>query len=120
MSLKDVLNRFALVSSLEQEEISKWIFVIVDCIKYFESRVNTKVLSDEQKSRLTHACAVYAYYKYSLMNFASNFSKFKAGDVEITNAENITDTAHVMWQNEKKEIADILDFDDFCFCRVSV
>ena len=80
---------------------------------------SNKKLSDEQTGRLTHACAVYAYYKYSLMNFASGVSRFKAGDVEITNAENITDTAHVMWQNEKKEIADIFDFDDFCFCRVS-
>lgn len=120
MSLKDVINRFALVSSLEQEEISKWIFVIVDCIKYFESRIKNKKLSDEQKGRLTHACAVYAYYKYSLMNFAYMGTKFKAGDVEITSALNVSDAAHAMWLNEKKEIADIFDFDDFCFCRVSV
>lgn len=118
MSLKDVLNRFALVSSLEQEEISKWIFVVVDCIKYFESRVNTDMLSESDKIRLSHACAVYAYYKYSLMNYASGVQRFKAGDVEVTSAENISDNAHKMWQCEKKEIADIFDFDDFSFCRV--
>lgn len=120
MSLKDVINRFALVSSLEQEEISKWIFVIVDCIKYFEGRIKNKTLTDTQLCRLTHACAVYAYYKYSLMNCASAGVRFKAGDVEITTAENLVDTAHAMWQCEKKEISDIFDFDDFCFCRVSV
>lgn len=118
MSLKDVLNRFALVSSLEQQEISKWIFVVVDCIKYFESRVNTDSLSELDKRRLSHACAVYAYYKYSLMNYASGVQRFKAGDVEITTAESMSDNAHKMWQNEKKEIADIFDFDDFHFCRV--
>ena len=54
------------------------------------------------------------------MNFAYMGTKFKAGDVEITSAGNISDAAHAMWLNEKKEIADIFDFDDFCFCRVSV
>lgn len=118
MSLKDVIDRFALVSGLEKEEISKWIFVLVDCIKYFESRLNNKTLADIEKRRLTHACAVYAYYKYSLMVYAKVSSKFKAGDVEITQSENVTENAHLMWQQEKKEISDIIDFDDFCFCRV--
>jgi len=118
LSLKDVLDRFALVSGLEQEEISKWIFVITDCIKYFESRLNINLLSDIQKSRLTHACAVYSYYKYTLMTFASKSAKFKAGDLEITQSENMLECAHSMWQQEKSEIVDIIDFDDFCFSRV--
>ncbi len=117
MSLKDVINRFALVSGLEQEEISKWIFVIVDCIKYFESRIKNN-LSGLEISRLTHACAVYAYYKYSLFSFANASTKFKAGDIEITSAESITEKAHIMWQQEKKEVADIIDFDEFLFLKV--
>ena len=119
MSLKDVLDRFALVSGLSPEEISKWIFVIIDCIKYFESALNNKTVSDADKRRLVHSCAVYAYYKYSLMMLASNCTKFKAGDIEITRSENLSDTAHEMWQLEKKEIADVIDFDDFCFCKVN-
>lgn len=119
MSVKDVVNRFALVSGLEQDKVSDWFFVIVDCIKYFESMLKGKKLSDVQKRRITHACAVYAYYKYSLINFASKNSRFKAGDVEISTSENLCDHAHNMWQQEKKEIADIVDFDDFCFMRVS-
>ncbi len=117
MSLKDVINRFALVSGLEQEEISKWIFVIVDCIKYFESRMKSN-LNGLELSRLTHACAVYAYYKYSLFSFANASTKFKAGDIEITSAESITEKAHIMWQQEKKEVADIIDFDEFLFLKV--
>ena len=119
MSIKEVIDRFALVSSLEQEEISKWIYVIVDCIKYFESKVNVDALPDYKYTRLVHACAVYAYYKYSLYNLVNSTSKFKAGDIEITQSESITDKAHIMWQQEKIEIADIIDFDDFCFKRVS-
>ena len=119
MSIKEVVDRFALVSGLEQEQISKWIFVIVDCIKYFESMVNADSFAEVQRNRLVHACAVYAYYKYSLFNFAHSSQKFKAGDVEITQSESIADKAHIMWQQEKEEIADIIDFDNFCFKRVS-
>lgn len=119
MSLKDVVNRFALVSGLEQNKVSEWFFVIIDCIKYFESKINGRKLTDTEKRRITHACAVYAYYKYSLFNFASKNSRFKAGDVEISTSENLIDHAHTLWQQEKKEIADIVDFDDFCFVRVS-
>lgn len=119
MSIKEVIDRFALVSGLEQEEISKWIFVIVDCIKYFESKTNVSALQDFERTRLVHACAVYAYYKYSLFKLISSTSKFKAGDVEITQSESIADRAHIMWQQEKVEIADIIDFDGFCFKRVS-
>lgn len=118
MSLKDVLDRFALVSGLEQETISKWLFVITDCIKFFESKLGGKTLDDIEERRVVHACAVYAYYKYSLMVFANSTSKFKAGDVEITNSESALDSAHKMWQAEKSEISDIIDFDDFSFVRV--
>ena len=85
-------------SKLEQEEISKWVYVIVDCIKYFESMVDVSSLDDVSSTRLSHACAVYAYYKYSLYELVSSESKFKAGDVEITQSENIADRAHIMWQ----------------------
>ncbi len=118
MSLKDVIDRFALVSGLEKEEISKWIYIVIDCIKYFEQTLGNKVISDSDMRRLSHACAVYAYYKYSLINYASTASKFKAGDIEVTESENLTDKVHAMWQQEKREISDIIDFDDFCFCRV--
>ncbi len=118
MSFKDVVDRFALVSGLEQEEISKWVFVILDCIDYFESMIKGKTLTESESKRLSHACAVYAFYKYSLYNFSDNSSKFKAGDIEITKAENLSDKAHAMWQEEKKEVSSIVDFDDFTFMRV--
>ncbi len=120
MSLKDVLDRFALVSGLEQEEISKWIFIIVDCIKYFESKLKNKDLDKAQSKRLAYACAVYAYYKYALANSANTAYSLKAGDVEITKASDMIESASLMWQNQKQEIADLVSFDDFCFTRVSV
>ena len=105
MSFKDVMDRFALVSGLEQEEISKWVFVILDCIKYFESKKGNRILTQNEEKRLCNACA-------------DNSSKFKAGDIEITKAENLSDKAHAMWQQTKEEISDIVDFDNFSFARV--
>lgn len=118
MSLKDVIDRFALVSGLELEEISKWIFLIIDCIKYFESRLKKSNLSDEQKKRLSYACAVYAYYKYTLAVSANLSYNFKAGDVQITHSSDMIENASKLWQQQKQEISDITDMDDFSFVRV--
>ncbi|MDO4748422.1 MAG: hypothetical protein Q4A12_04505 [Eubacteriales bacterium] len=118
MSLKDVIDRFALVSGLEQEEISKWFFLILDCIQYFESKTKNKSLSESDKKRLSYACAVYAYYKYSLTQSIATAYNFKAGDVEITQSSSMIESAVNLWQQQKQEISDIVDLDDFCFTRV--
>lgn len=118
MSLKDVIDRFALVSGLEQDEISKWIFLILDCIKYFESKLKQKTYSKSEKKRLSYACAVYAYYKYSLSLSAMAYD-FKAGDVQISASSDMIGAAANMWQHQKQEICDLVDFGDFCFSRVS-
>lgn len=120
MNLNDVINRFALVSKLTPEEISKWVFVIKDCIQYFESHIKTGELSCEENIRLSHACAVYAYYKYSLYQIPASAEKFKAGDVEFSTSSAPTPSAKAMWEHEKSEISDLVDFGDFCFCRVII
>lgn len=117
MSLKDVIDRFAMVSELEQEEISRWIFLILDCIKYFESICDIDALKESDKKRLSYACAVYAYYKYSLSKSESAHS-FKAGDIQITESATLIEKAASLWQVQKSEISDLIDFDLSCFVRV--
>lgn len=117
MSLKDVIDRFALVSGLSQKDISRWFFLLIDCIKYFESICDVDALKESDKKRLSYACAVYAYYKYSLSQSELAHS-FKAGDVQITESSSQIDTASKLWQIQKKEVTDIVDFDDTCFVRV--
>ena len=118
MSLKDVIDRFALVSELNQEEISRWIFLILDCIKYFESIVKIDALKESDKKRLSYACAVYAYYKYSLCKSEAVHS-FKAGDIQISESSSLIEKSASMWQLQKNEISDIVDFSDSsCFVRV--
>lgn len=118
MSLKDVIDRFALVSELSQEEISKWIFLILDCIKYFESICDIDALKEGDKNRLSYACAVYAYYKYSLCKSETAHS-FKAGDIQISESSSLIEKTASLWQLQKKEISDIVDFSESsCFVRV--
>lgn len=118
MSLKDVIDRFALVSELSQEEISRWIFLIIDCIKYFESIIKIDALKESDKKRLSYACAVYAYYKYSLCKSEAAHS-FKAGDVQISESSSLIEKTASMWQQQKSEISDIVDLSDSaCFLRV--
>ena len=118
MSLKDVIDRFALVSELSQEEISRWIFLILDCIKYFESICDIDALKESDKKRLSYACAVYAYYKYSLCKSESAHS-FKAGDIQINQSSSLIEQTASMWQLMKSEISDIVDFSDsYCLLRV--
>lgn len=118
MSLKDVINRIALVSGLEQGEISKWIPIIMDSIKYFESKLRNCTYSDVDMMRLNHACAVFAYYKISMYISESQISDFKAGDVEISKFNGDADRARRMWESEKSDIADLMDTGDICFKRV--
>lgn len=118
MNLKEVINRFSLVSGLSQGEISKWVYVIIDCINYFESKMSGKTYCQTDIARLTHACAVYAYYKYSVYSKSLSSESFKAGDVQITSSGDCIDNVRAMWECEAKEISDLVDFSDFCFMRV--
>lgn len=119
MSLKDVLDRFALVSGLEQEEVSKWVFIIIDCIKYFEKNLRKSDLSNDEEKRLSYACATFAYYKYSLCKSAHAHS-FKAGDVQIKESSDLIERARALWQLQKSEVEDLVSFDFSGFMRVSV
>lgn len=119
MSLKDVLNRFTLVSGFERDRVSHYLPIILDCIRIFQEKIQNNNFSEVDMLRLTHACAVFAYYKVSLCLGSESFTSFKAGDVEF-DVENVKQTALSVWESEKAQIADLLGNDDFSFMRVEV
>ncbi len=121
MSLSDVINRFSLVSGLDPKEISMYLPMIVDAIAVFEEKTKGRELSALETRRLTHACAVYAYYKVSLCRNTEELSSFKAGDVSIS-VEIVRANALSMWEKERDELSDIISFSDsdFSFLGVSV
>lgn len=106
-----VLKRFELVSGYDRGQVSRYALMILDCIDTFCARLpDNAEYDDTGERRLIHACAVYAYYRVSQCCEDERVTGFKAGDVQYTlSAER--SSAERMWQTEKCEIADLVDFD---------
>ena len=114
MSLNDVINRFLLVSGLDGREVSLYLPVILDAKTYFEEKTAGRILTDADRRRLTHACAVYAFYKISLCNNADFLTSFQAGDVSFS-LESLRDRAQALWEQERSEIGELVSFEDAGF-----
>ena len=118
MSLNEIIERFALVSGYERREISRYLPIIMECRDLFLERIEGE-LTQTQRRRVIHACAVYAYYRVSRLG-QDGVSSFKAGDVQIV-TEDGGASAEKLWEEEKALIADIVALDDgFSFRAVTV
>ena len=122
MSLHEIIERFTLVSGFRMEEVSRYLPLIGDCKALFDERLGGE-LSDSQRRRAAHACAVYAYYRVCMLLRDGGLESFKAGDVQM-NTVDIADkctAAQRMWDEEKQAVADIADFDGgFAFRSVRI
>lgn len=122
MNLNEIVERFTMVSGMKMSETSRYLPLIVDCKELFEERIGGGA-DARRLHRAAHACAVYAYYRVSLLLRDGGFDSFKAGDVQINSEKlsEICEAAERMWQEERRMIADIADFDDgFAFRSVRV
>lgn len=119
MSLSELLNRFSLVSGFDRENISVYLPVIIDAKVFFEEKTKDRQLSAADLRRLTHACAVYAYYKIALCRNSECLTSFKAGDLSFS-VENMREQAKLLWEQEKAQSGDILPFADTDFSFESV
>lgn len=119
MSLNELIERFTLVSGYEKKTVSRFLPVLIDCREFFEERIDRELTASERR-RVTHACAVYAYYRISRFGRDDGMSSFKAGDVQFT-TEKDNDRAEKLWEDEKIAVGDIIRFDDgFTFRAVRV
>ena len=119
MSLKELLDRFTLVSGLSMQETSRYLPIIEDCRAYFEERMRGE-LTESEKRRLTHACAVYAFYKISRIMQSEDFTSFKVGDVQF-DLLSVRQNAESLWHEERENIRDIIDLNGgVAFRRVRV
>ena len=119
MNLHEIIERFTLVSGFDRQEVSRYLTLIRDCVAVFEEKL-TREPSAGEKRRLSHACAVYAYYRISMMLRDGGLQSFKAGDVQFA-VDNDCAAATRMWEAERAMIADLVSFDDsFAFRSVDV
>ena len=120
MKLSDVIERFALISGLEGEELSRWHPLCVDAMTQVHSMATAEALSDAMSSRrLSNLAGVLAYYRYVLYT-RENVKDFGAGSVSITFGEDDLKAAEKMWETEKGLLSEFLLPSDFCFQRVRV
>lgn len=119
MSLKEIIERFALVSGLEMKEVSQYLTILTDCKAFFEARLIGEPDAADLH-RAEHACAVYALYKISMMCRIEGLSSFKVGDVQF-GLEVTEHAAEKLWAAERESISDIVDVDgDFSFRGVRI
>lgn len=119
MSLNELIKRFLLVSGLKSSDVSLYLPVLIDSKALFEEKAKTKALSPIDRRRLTHACAVYAFYKISLYQNADALTSFKAGDVSFT-TESLRKRAAAVWEAERACVDDLISFSDSDFSFIGV
>ena len=117
MRLKEIIERFTLVSGFEMKDVSRFLPIIIDCKAYFESRIPE--LDDGDLRRVEHACAVYAFYRISQMGRLDDLHSFRVGDVQM-NIEAIGEIKQ-LWDAERENISDIVDIgSSFAFRSVRI
>ncbi len=119
MSLKEIIERFALVSGLEMKDVSRFMPIIVDCKEFFEERI-ADGLSEADLRRAAQACAAYAFYRVTLLGRFDELVSFKVGDVQMS-SESAGTAAEKLWAAERESVGDILDIGgSFAFRSVRV
>lgn len=120
MSLKNVTDRFLMLSGMSEEDLPRWQPLCHDSLEYIESRLENKNVSKENVCRISSAAAALAYYSYCLTQSASSQPKrFKAGDVEIEqDYSQYVEASKALWIGEKEKISDLLKEESFCFRRI--
>ena len=122
MRLSDVINRFALISRLEPEAVSKWTVLCVDAVQYLRQRLRSDAeLTEENMMRLANAAASLAYYKYTLYEPSAAVRSFTAASLAVNMGEDEKQRAKALWKEEQQLLSDLLKTDDdFCFKGVRI
>lgn len=122
MRLNLILDRFALISGLEPEAVSRWTPLCIDAKAEIERRCKSNKKADEETEiRLSNCAAALAFYKYSLYAPEAQVENFTAGNLSVKLSAKEKDRARELWVSEEKGAEDILDTEqDFSFLGVVV
>lgn len=120
MSLKNVTDRFLMLSGLGENDLQRWQPLCHDSLEYIESRLADKNVSKENVCRISSAAAALAYYSYCLtQSTIAEPKRFKSGDIEIEqDYAQYIEAAKALWLSEKEKISDLLKEEGFCFRRI--
>lgn len=119
LDIQEILERFALISSLPMEEAVGYTALCSDAAGELVRRLRGTV-SEDNAPRLQTAAASLAYYRYAMYQ-AANAEDFTVGDITVSSGRNDrARLAREIWLEAEQEIADLLSDDGFVFRGVKV
>lgn len=120
MNLDEIVMRFALVANLTLEEATLWVPICSDAAEDIKIKLKKNVDLELNSRRLTSAAAALSFYRYTLYRASgTGMNGFTAGDIKIEDNSNTSiKTAVAVWKDAKKNIADLLEDEEFVFKQV--
>lgn len=118
MDIDEIMERFALMVGLSEEEAAKWKPFCQDALVRILAQCREEVDPAEQSEALCAAVSAFAYYRYTLCTGLEDDVDFTAGNVRIAKKQNRSDQAKALWEEERDQIAHLLRDESFYFGRV--
>jgi len=118
ISEQDVMLRFKLISSLNEEEAENWLVICSESLEEILNKLKENVNIEENSMKIINAAAALSFYKYSLFKSSSeNISAFNAGEfsVKIGSKNKALEIAFKIWQEAKNNINNLISDDNFYF-----
>lgn len=117
MGINKAAERFMLLSGIEEEELLRWMPVVVDAVEYVKSLLKSGVNAEDNSDLLSSAAGTYAYYKWSIYNNSSDIKSFKAGDITVTEDSTKTNSNNALklWRQCLDEISFLTKDSKFFF-----
>lgn len=117
MNIENVTNRFATLTGIDSEELSKWGTLIEDACEYVLSRCTVESPDSAQTRRLELLSAAYALKLYGMCG-NEDLTQFVAGDVRLTLSADRREQADRLWDELVSRNADLIGEGGFLFGRV--
>ena len=117
MNIEHVTERFALLASLDSEELPRWNVLVRDACAYVQSHCTAKDPDEEQTARLEALAAAYALKLYG-MCADEGITQFVAGDVRLTSSAGNGKNARSLWDELVSANPDLIHTGGFLFGRV--
>lgn len=118
MGLDNALNRFKLLSGMDDSEAQNWLPVIREAMTYVKRLINIDELSSEELSCVEKSAGVYAFYQYAGCK-RDREPSFSAGDISVSyNGGDIFTYAKALWETELENLKSLSSDSSFVFQRV--
>lgn len=112
LNVANVIERFANLSGLSEEEIDKWVYICEDSVEEIRSRLREGISESENSKKLNSAAAALSFYKYVLCISIRDDLNPENQYISNPYTKNL---ALTLWQEQKEDIANLLYDNNFVF-----